>query len=212
MLKIQILIDNPSSWIIPYANRLLLDLSNLGHIVKLIHRHEDVERGDILCILACEKIFKQLILNKHNLVVHESDLPKGKGWSPVTWQILERKNRIPVTLFEAVEELDAGPIYAQEYIDLEGNELLPEIKHKQGIITQNLIIDFVNHFPNVSSKFQTGEETFYPRRKPEHSILDINESIACQFDKLRVCDNDRYPAYFFYRNAKYIIKIYKEND
>ena len=29
--------------------------------------------------------------NKLVLVIHESDLPKGKGFSPVQWQILEGK-------------------------------------------------------------------------------------------------------------------------
>jgi methionyl-tRNA formyltransferase len=30
--------------------------------------------------------------------VHESALPQGQGWSPMTWQILEGASPIPVTL------------------------------------------------------------------------------------------------------------------
>ncbi len=75
--------------------------------------------------------------NKHNLVIHESDLPKGKGWSPVTWQVLEGKDVIPITLFEAAKNVDAGDIYLQEFIHLDGSELLEEIKHKQGVYTKN---------------------------------------------------------------------------
>jgi len=211
-MKIQVLVDNPSSWILPYANKLVLSLKSVGHEVELIHQHENVTQGDILCLLSCEKIFKKLNLNHHNLVVHESELPKGKGWSPVTWQVLEGKNKIPITLFEATEAVDAGPIYGKDYIELDGTELLPEIKHKQGLATQKLVLDFVETFPDVDGTKQNGEESFYARRQPVDSQLNVNQSIAEQFDLLRVCDNERYPAHFIYREQKYILKIYKEND
>jgi methionyl-tRNA formyltransferase len=211
-MKVQILVDNPNSWIIPFAEDLVVRIRQLGHDAALINRHDEVVHGDILCLLSCEKIFRKLKLNKHNLVLHESDLPKGKGWSPVTWQVLEGKDKIPVTLFEAVEAVDAGPIYAKEYMQLEGTELLPEIKHKQGLVTQKLILDFVKNYSKVKGVEQTGEESFYARRKLKDSELDFQKSIAEQFDLLRVCDNERYPAHFTHRNQKYIIKIYKEND
>lgn len=211
-LKIQVLVDNPDSWIIPYAREMVNQLQQSGNHARLLHRHQDVTEGDILCLLACEKIFKKLSLNKHNLVVHESDLPKGKGWSPVTWQVLEGKSKIPVTLFEASEAVDEGSIYKKEYILLDGTELLPQIKHKQGITTQKLILDFVEKFPEVEGKKQSGNETFYSRRVPKDSELDVNKSLAEQFNLLRVCDNERYPAHFVHRNHKYIIKIYRKDD
>lgn len=211
-LKIQILVDNPNSWILPYAAELLVKLVKYGHEVTLLHKHNEVASGEILILLSCERIYKSLVLNKYNLVVHESDLPKGKGWSPVTWQVLEGKNKIPVTLFEATEDVDAGSIYAKEYIILDGTELLAEIKHKQGLATQKLILDFVKNYPNIMGEQQVGEESYYPRRKPKDSQLDVDKNIAEQFDLLRVCDNDRYPAHFTYRKQKYILKIYKEND
>ncbi|WP_282773564.1 formyltransferase family protein [Phaeodactylibacter xiamenensis] len=211
-MKVQILVDNPNSWIIPFAEDLVVKIRQLGHDAALINRHDEVVQGDILCLLSCEKIFRKLKLNKHNLVVHESDLPKGKGWSPVTWQVLEGKDEIPVTLFEAVEAVDAGPIYAKEYMELDGTELLTEIKAKQGLATQKLILDFVKKYPNIKGAEQRGDESFYPRRTVKDSEVDIKKSIKEQFDLLRVCDNERYPAHFTHRNQRYIIKIYKEND
>lgn len=211
-MKVQFLIDNPNSWIIPYAEDLVVKIVQLDHDAALINRHDEVVQGDILCLLSCEKIFRRLNLNKHNLVIHESDLPKGKGWSPVTWQVLEGKDKIPVTLFEAVEAVDAGPIYAKEYIELDGTELLTEIKDKQGLATQKLILDFVKKYPDIKGAKQKGDESFYPKRTAKDSEMDIKKSIKEQFDLLRVCDNERYPAHFIHRNQKYIIKIYKEND
>lgn len=210
-MKIQILVDNPKSWIVPYAKDLVDELSDL-HDCKLIFNHDEVEKGDILCLLSCERIFRFLELNSYNLVVHESDLPHGKGWSPVTWQVLEGKSDIPVTLFEASENVDSGVIYAQDFIKLDGTELLPEIKDEQGRITIKLILDFVSKYPHIKGVKQVGQESFYNRRKPKDSEIDTNLSIEDQFNLLRVCDNERYPAHFTFRNQKYIIKIYKEDD
>jgi methionyl-tRNA formyltransferase len=209
-MLVQLLVDNPNSWIIPYVIKLKEEIiKKFNFPVKLIYKHEDVIKGEVLCLLSCEKIFKNLNYNDYNLVIHESDLPLGKGWSPLTWQVLEGKNEIPMTLFEAAESVDAGEIYAKEYLKLNGSELLPEIKDKQGKITIKLILLFLENFP-MKGKKQVGESTFYDRRKAEDSKLDINKSIADQFNLLRVCDNERYPAYFSYKGSEYKILIEKK--
>jgi methionyl-tRNA formyltransferase len=208
-MVIQVLVDNPNSWILPYTEKLVQNLIDLGHRALLLHDENEVVQGDILCLLSCEKIFKKLHLNKHNLVVHESDLPKGKGWSPVSWQVLEGKSFIPVTLFEATSTVDNGRIYNQMTLELQGHELWPEIKDKQGIITQQLILNFVNEYPNNHSREQVGDATYYAKRTPEHSQLDFHKTIAEQFNLFRVCDNERYPAFFIKDGKKYILKIEK---
>ena len=209
-MKIQVLVDNPNSWIMPSAKKLVLTLAKRGHTSDFINKHSDVTRGDVLCLLGCEKIFKSLDKNKHNLVVHESDLPEGKGWSPLTWQVIEGKNKIPVTLFEAAAGVDSGPIYFQNFITLDGHELIDEIRHKQGIITIKLILEFLERYPNIIGQEQKGKESFYSKRRPKDSELDINKSIAEQFNLLRICDNERYPAWFIFKGKKYIINIYTE--
>ncbi|MDE3742217.1 formyltransferase family protein [Maribacter polysaccharolyticus] len=210
-MKIQILVDNPYSWILPYSKQLILEIYNeFGLKATLLHKHEDVVKGDLLFLLACEKIFKNLDYNSHNLVIHESDLPKGKGWSPLTWQILEGKNKIPITLFEAAVAVDAGKIYLQDYIELVGHELLTEIKHQQGLKTIELIIKFIRNKTRISGKSQKGVSTYYTKRGPNDSALDIHKSIDEQFNLLRIVDNDRYPAFFEKNGQKYIIKIYKD--
>lgn len=210
-MVIQILVDNPNSWIIPYAKTLKKELSKRQHKVCLFHKHKEVKKGDILCLLSCERIFKSLHLNTHNLVVHESALPEGKGWSPLTWQILEGKNKIPITLFEAVDAVDAGDIYFQEFIEYEGHELIGELKAKQGEKTLELILKFVDNYEEVKgiSQSQRGISSFYGRRRPKDSELDINKTILEQFNLLRVCDNERYPAFFVKDGIQYVLKIEK---
>lgn len=86
---------------------------------------------------------------RHNLVVHESDLPRGKGWSPLTWQILEGYNRIPVTLIEAEEKVDSGVIYAKELLDFQGHELVDELSTEQAKATLRLCEKFVHEYPGI---------------------------------------------------------------
>lgn len=211
-MLVQVLVDTPSSWIVPYAKRLVEEISKKEHFeATFLSEHSQVQKGEVLCLLSCEQIFKDLSLNNYNLVVHESDLPKGKGWSPLTWQILEGENEIPITLFEAAESVDSGVIYYQDKIKLEGHELIDEIKEKQGEATIRLIHSFLNSMDTIKGTEQSGEESFYPKRGPKDSELDIHKSIDEQFNLLRVCDNERYPSYFFKDGKKYTIKIYKED-
>ncbi len=211
-MKITILADNPQSWIIPYAQKLETNLSRLGHNVSLVHSANKVRSGNVAFFLSCEYIIPATILrkNKHNLVVHESALPKGKGWSPMTWQVLEGKKRIPITLFEAAESVDSGVIYAQSSVVLRGDELVEELREKQGAATIALALSFVGKYPHAKGKKQSGKATYYPRRTPKDSELDPHRTIAEQFNLLRVVDNERYPAFFNHKGHTYIMKIYKK--
>ena len=110
-MKITILTDNPNSWILPYVEELKSELSE--HELTHIFSPSNIVGGDIMLVLSCEKILKEeyLKLHKSNVVVHPSKVPLGKGWSPLAWQVLEGSNNIPVSLFEAVEAVDAGDVY-----------------------------------------------------------------------------------------------------
>ena len=209
-MKITILTDNKKSWFIKYAKQLKNILSK-DFDVKHVYSSDDIVSGDIMFILSCEKILKQkhLGLNKHNIVIHPSRLPLGKGWSPLAWQILEGKNTIPFTLFEANEELDAGGIYFIENLILTGGELNEEIKRLQGELVIKMVRRFIFNMNDLSPFKQNGRESFYAKRNPEDSLIDIDKTFREQFNLLRVVDNKRYPAFFYLKNQKYVIKIEK---
>lgn len=206
---IDILIDNPDSWIWAYEKIILKTLYQYAEQVRIFQDHKKVEKGDILFLLSCDKIAKQdvLALHKNNIVVHASDIPKGKGWSPVSWQVEMGLNKIPITLFEADQSLDSGDYYLKDAIKLTGRELIDEIREKQTYKTISMLKEFLEKYPMVAIKPQ-GTETFFEKRIEKNQELDINNSIAAQFNKLRVCDNERYPAHFFINGTKYILKIY----
>ena len=76
---------------------------------------------------------------------------------------------------------------------------------------------YIDNFDNSPGISQNGikrryslKETFYPKRTKKDSELDIKKSIKQQFNKLRVVDNERYPAFFIMNGQKYILKVYKD--
>lgn len=208
--NIFILVDN-DSWILSYAERLELLLSESGYSVSLVRNASELSDGFVNFMLGCTNIISKDVLkkNKHNLVVHESDLPNGRGFSPMSWQIIEGKNEIPFCLIEAAEDVDSGKIWIQDSIKLNGTELSGEWRVLQGEKTLELCIRFLKEYQFLKPTFQVGVPTWYPRRGPKDSMLDINKSLLEQFNLLRTVDNDKYPAFFEYEGNAYLIKIQK---
>ena len=212
-MKILIFINEPDGWFMPWAEKLKTNLEKQNHTVNLLHKIKNItQSGDIAFYLSCTVMIPQKILDlhKHNLVCHPSDLPKGRGMSPLTWEILAGKNTITLTLFEAVLAMDAGDIYYQSKINFSGHELNQELKDAQGEHTLKLCLKFIKNYPNITSSKQQGEPSVYRRRKLEDSKLDINKSLKEQFNLFRVVDNERYPAYFEHLGNKYILKIFSD--
>lgn len=208
-MKIQLYVDSTESWMYPYAKRILNNLIERGHDARIVYKDSIIEKGDILFLLACSRLFKQLDLNTHTLVVHSSFLPEGRGWSPMTWQVLQGKSVIPNTLFEATPGVDEGEIYLQNTFELSGYELLDELKAKQGNAIVELIDEYISNYLELIPTKQEGTPTYYPKRLPRDSKLDINKTIKEQFNLLRVCDNRNYPAFFEIGEHKYLVKIEK---
>ncbi|WP_162176452.1 UDP-2,4-diacetamido-2,4,6-trideoxy-beta-L-altropyranose hydrolase [Synechococcus sp. KORDI-100] len=207
---ISILTDQ-SSWINNYLPKLIFSLWERNHAVRLIHSVDQLCEGDVCFVLSFSSIIKSQFLSLHrfNLVVHESDLPQGKGWSPMSWQILEGNNSIPICLIEASHNVDSGSIYLKDQINLEGHELSSEWRKMQAAKTIELCLRWCDNNNDciINSKPQYGNSTFYKKRKPDDSMLDVNYTISDQFDLLRIVDNEHYPAYFQHRGQKYKIKI-----
>lgn len=211
-MTITILTDNSDSWFLPYGNLLYDNIASMGHNVTYVFRKEDIEKGDICFLLSCVKLVDQryLDLNRHNIVVHASDLPQGKGFSPLQWQILEGRHEIVITLFEVVEKVDSGPYYYKSKIAFDGNELYDELRSKLGCKIVDMCLNFVRDCNTTESIPQRGEETFYPRRKDTDDEIDVNQSIAQLFNHFRIADNEKHPLYFRYKGYTYILKIYKK--
>lgn len=205
-------ITSKGSWYESAAQGLVKTISRLGFKCNLLFSHKYVLDNSVAFYLSYTKIVPVEYINKtyQSLVVHASDLPQGKGFSPWVWQILEGKNSIPLSLFKIVESLDAGPILLKDFLLLNGTELLQEIRYLLSLKIQEIIIFYLCLDTHLEGIPQEGVETFYRKRNQQDSELDIKKSIEEQFNLLRVVDNINYPAYFIYKGKKYIININKQ--
>ena len=205
------LLSDGGSWINAFLPDLIAALWQRCHSVRWVHTPAALCPGDVCLLLSCGRLLspEQLSLHRHNLVVHASALPKGQGWSPMTWQILEGASSIPITLFEAVADLDAGFIYQQQKIPLHGDELVEEWRLLLAQATSDLCLAWFDRYEEVvsSAQPQQGEASHYRRRRPADSQLDPESSLSDQFNLLRVADNTSYPAFFIWKNKRYELFI-----
>ena len=206
------ILTSPTSWFIPHAKKFLKKLIKNKYSAQLFLDHKDIPKSyNVVFILSYFKIIEQNYLDQHkyNLVVHESKLPKGRGWAPLFWQILKGKNKIPIVLFEASKKADSGNIYLRDNICLTGKELYNEIRKKQAKKTIELCLKFLEQYPSIKTEKQKGTTTTYRKRTPKDSELNINKSLKHQFNILRVSNNKDFPAFFYHNRTKYIIYIFK---
>lgn len=180
-------------------------------LVETVAQAESRGRGDLLFLISCHEIVPARLraLYRAALVIHASDLPRGRGWSPLVWQILEGRNDIPVTLLEAADPVDSGAIWHQVWLRFQGHELADEI-HAALFAAELALMDFaVANLEDVQPRSQAGEVSHYRRRVPEDSRLDPAGSLAEQFNLLRVADPDRYPAFFDHLGHRYALRVSK---
>jgi RimJ/RimL family protein N-acetyltransferase len=201
------------SWFNSYLRELKFDLLMLGHSVSHVHEEKDLSSADFCFYLSFSRVVSKVTLDlfRHNFVVHSSDLPEGRGWSPLTWQILEGKNEIPTVLFEASEKVDSGQIYSKQELKFEGHELINEIREAQGTLIVSMVKSLIEDYPRslFNGIQQSGKGSYYPRRRSVDSKVDPESSLRQVFLQLRVADNDNYPAFFELNGHKYELRISK---
>jgi methionyl-tRNA formyltransferase len=165
--------------------------------------------GDILFLISCHEILDTAARSQYRyaLVLHASDLPKGRGWSPFVWQVLEGARRITVSLITAAELVDTGAIWHQLPVELTGLETFEELNTALFRCELALMNWAVEHIEGRSPQSQVGTPTYYKRRTPKESELDPDRSLRDQFDILRTADPVRYPAHVVIGGRRYILTL-----
>ncbi len=211
-IKVAFLFDKNNDWIFNFFKQFSFNSNNF--LIYNFFDPDEVKNFDIVFILGYTKILPSefLVNNNLNLVVHESDLPKGKGFSPIQWQLLEGKSEITISLIEACERVDSGDIFLQNKINFKGTELYKEIREIQAKATLSIINDFLKIYPNIKTKKQVGNESFYRRRTKLDGELDITKTIEENFNLMRIGNNESWPSFFYYKGIKYIINIFEDNS
>jgi methionyl-tRNA formyltransferase len=210
-MKISILCSDPAHPVMAHLLRWQ-EAQRAVHDVSIFRRRSELPGGDLLFLISCGEMIGPDVRARYRntLVIHASDLPRGRGWSPLIWQVLEGAREITVSMIEAVNEVDAGPIWRQERLRLEGHELFDELNRLLFDAELRLMDWAVANVRQGAPAAQRADSpTYYRKRTPADSRLDPDRTIAAQFDLMRVCDPVRYPAYFEWRGHRYAVTLTK---
>ena len=210
------ILTSKSSWLFNNKKKFLSRLKNVKKI-KFINKSQDISsKANIILVLSYYKIIPSKFLNKnkHIYVIHDSDLPRGRGMSPLFNQILKGKKNITSTIFKCEENLDNGKIVFKQKFFYQDTLVYDEIKKKQMINNVVIIKKLLNLFlkNKIKLKSQKGKATYFKKISKIKNNIDKSKSLISQFDKIRTRDDKFFRAFFVHKKRKYFIKIEPENS
>ncbi|TVL51522.1 methionyl-tRNA formyltransferase [Shewanella algae] len=123
---------------------------------------------------------------------HMTDVPYGRGGSPLQNLILRGHRSTKLTALKMVKSLDAGPVYMKSDLSLSGTA--KEILKRCSERTFDLIAEIITLEP--IPKEQVGEVVEFKRRKPAESRLPENLDMKNVYDFIRMLDAEGYPKAF----------------
>ena len=122
-----------------------------------------------------------------------TDLPYGRGGSPLQNLILEKKTSTKISAIKVETDIDSGAIYLKKPLELHGNAR--KIFSRASVIIEEMISDILLF--NPIPKKQEGTPFFFKRRKPSQSKITAVKSIDECYDFIRMLDSEGYPKAFF---------------
>ena len=138
-------------------------------------------------------IIPELIFNSYECIVfHMTDLPFGRGGSPLQNLILRGHKNTKISALKVESGIDTGDIYLKKELSLSGSA--QEIYERANEVIREMIIEIVKTKP-VPHK-QEGKPTLFKRRKPLMSNMNGVDSLEKVYDFIRMLDAEGYPHAF----------------
>lgn len=126
------------------------------------------------------------------IVFHMTDLPFGRGGSPLQNLIIKGYKTTKISAIKVEQGLDTGDVYLKKTLGLEGTA--SEIFEKSTLIIEDMICDIIKD--KIQPLPQVGEITEFKRRKPKDSNIIELSDLEKVYDYIRMLDCDGYPHAF----------------
>jgi methionyl-tRNA formyltransferase len=123
---------------------------------------------------------------------HMTDLPYGRGGSPLQNLILRGHRQTKLSALRMVEEMDAGPVYLKRALSLEGNA--EEIYLRAAYLSAEMIRYLIETTPTPEP--QQGTAVHFERRTFEQSRIPSRDDLNGLYDFIRMLDAEGYPRAF----------------
>ncbi|NIK12252.1 methionyl-tRNA formyltransferase [Alkalibacillus almallahensis] len=123
------------------------------------------------------------------IVFHMTDLPYGRGGTPLQNLISRGIYETKLTAIRCEAELDAGPIYLKKDLNLHGSA--EEIYMRAAQRIEQMIQEIIETEPTPYE--QVGEVVSFSRRKRTEGDLKGIDTLEKAFDYIRMLDATSYP-------------------
>lgn len=133
------------------------------------------------------------IYNNYECVIfHMSDVPFGRGGSPLQNLIARGIYETQISALRCQAKLDAGPVYLKKPFSLYGSA--EEIYMRASQVVEEMILDIIKNEPSPMD--QSGEIVYFKRRNPEDGNIADLSNLNQIFDYIRMLDAEDYPNAF----------------
>lgn len=146
--------------------------------------------------------------------VHPTLLPKYRGPTTGAYILINNEPFSGSTVHLMDDEVDRGAIIHQSKVKLSPFDTLRSMQRKVYASEPSLVVSAINKLESGFLPVDQDEScaTVYPRlRKPEDSEIDASKPLDELVNEIRACDSEDFPAYFFYKNEKLCVKLWRPN-
>lgn len=139
-------------------------------------------------------IIPQELYENYNCVVfHMTDLPFGRGGSPLQNLIDYGLKETKISAIKVNDGIDTGDIYLKSKLSLYGTA--DEIFMRSAdVIFKEMIPNIINN--NIIAYKQVGKVVEFRRRRPEQSEIKAEFELNKIYDYIRMLDGEGYPKAF----------------
>tara|TARA_Y100000593_G_C4252168_1_gene307755 strand:- start:343 stop:1038 length:696 start_codon:yes stop_codon:yes gene_type:complete len=140
--------------------------------------------------------------------IHESPLPEGKGHAPIQWAVLNGRKNLTITLYRLNRGVDSGQIINQHNVAILKEDTLTELNRKRESGISECFKVFLDEIisGHMVLRDQSGKGSYHKRRDLNSCELDLEEKLGDLWDNIRICDNEKYPAWFRIGNKKITLR------
>src|SRR5579863_3476047 len=126
------------------------------------------------------KVPKEIVDEFECVCFHMTDVPFGRGGSPLQNLIVRGHRATKLTALRMTEDFDAGPVYGKEPLSLEGGA--EEIYLRAGRLSPKMIERIIRQEPKPVP--QRGKAVNFKRRAPEESEVDCSTSRSTSLEQM----------------------------
>ena len=192
-MKIIIVNSNPIHYPIEQNCAKLFDSIAINKKIELSFEKLKEINPDYIFFLHWSYIIPKNIFENFNCIVfHMTDLPYGRGGSPLQNLIIRGHQETVISAIKVEEGIDTGAIYLKKPLLLAGTA--EEIFLRAGKIMFSMIEEIITTQPQPVE--QKGEALTFKRRTPDESNIQTLEHIEKLYDFIRMLDAEGYPKAF----------------